>query len=320
MKRRLIAIVLPAVLTLIVAACSADPTPTSPPAPTATSAGPTATPTRAPTPTPTPLAPLAAIAEGCEPTADGTVFEVAEFVVEDAQFELGMGSDGFWRYDAEARVSSRAGSGILMTVETGDTIRIGTLSSSASSTVAHGLTVAGLGIDIELAPGASQEAVEIVACEPGRYVIDDYRDAGTHGLAEILVEKRAPKSRPPIVFEIDEIVMEDNKIELRIGTEPYWGYAARDRLSSTEGDGLLITAFVGDTLEIGAVRQSDDRSSKDHTLTIEGLGVEIPTAGRLPLRDPEAEKVVIQFDNPGTFVVDDSSDPGAHGKFVIVVE
>ena len=276
----------------------------------------------APTPTPTPLAPLLAVVEGCEPSADGTVFEVAEFVVEDAQFELRMGSEGFWRYAAGARVSSRAGSGILMTVESGDTIRIGTLrASSARSTVPHGLTVAGLGIDIELAPGDSQEAVDIVACDPGRYIIDDYRDAGTHGLAEIVVEKRAPEVRAPIVFAINEIVMEDNKIELRMGSEPYWGYAAGDRLSSTEGDGLLITARVGDTLQIGAVRQSDGRSSKDHFLTVDGLGVDIPTAGRLSLREaPDADPVVILLDKEGTFVVGDSSDPGAHGKFQIVVE
>ncbi len=321
MNRRLILIVLPVVLTLIVGACSADPTPTSAPAPTATPPGPTATPTRVPTPTPTPFAPLVAVSEVCEPSADGTVFEVAEFVVEDSQFELRMGSEGFWRYDAEARVSSRAGAGILMTVETGDTIRIGTLRASSSrSTVPHGLTVAGLGIDIELAPGDSQDNVDIVACDAGRYVIDDYRDAGTHGLAEIVVEKPKPTVRAPIVFEINEIVMEDNNIELRMGSEPYWGYAPNDRLSSRQVD-LLITARVGDTLSIGAVRTSEDRSTKDHTMTIEAFGVSILTTGRLSTReDPDQDPVVILLDKEGTFLVDDSSDPGEHGKFVIVVE
>ena len=313
---------LPVVVTLIVGACSADPTPTSAPAgtPTATSApSPTATPTRAPTPTPTPLAPLLAVAEACEPSESGTVFEVAEFVVGDGQFELVIGSEGFWRYDAAERVSSRARSGILMTVESGDTIRIGKLSSS--STDPHGLTVAGLGIDIELAPGGSQDNVDIVACDPGRYVIDDYRDAGTHGLAEIIVEKPVPLARPPIVFEIDEIVMEDGKIELRIGDEPYWGYAAKDRLSSAEGDGLLITVRVGDTLAIGAVRMSEDRSTVDHNMTIEGLGIDIPTAGVLSLREaPEADRILIVFDKEGTFAIDDSVDPGTHGTFNIVVE
>ncbi len=320
MKRRLLLIVLPTVVALV-GACSADPTPTSPPADAPTPSGPEATPTRAPTPTPTPLAALLAVAEGCEPSEDGTVFEVAEFVVEDGQFELRMGSEGYWRYDAERRVSSRAGSGILMTVATGDTIRIGTVRASSSrSTVPHGLTVAGLGIDIELAPGASQENVEIVACEVGRYVIDDYQDAGTHGLAEIVVEKPVPLARPAIVFEIDEIVMEDNKIELRIGATPYWGYAAGDRLSSTEGDGLLITVRVGDTLSIGAVRMSEDRSTIDHNMTIEGLGIDIPTAGVLSLREaPDADRILISYDTAGTFFVDDSVDPGTHGKFTITV-
>ena len=316
--------VIPVVVMLIVGACSADPTPTSPPTPAATAAdtpGPAAS-TRAPTPTPTALAPLLAVAEGCEPAADGTVFEVAELVVEDRQFELRMGSEGYWRYDPEARISSRAGSGILMTIETGDTIRIGTLRASSSrSTTPHGLTVAGLGIDIELAPGASQENVDIVACEPGRYVIDDYRDAGTHGLAEIIVEEPAPTFRAPIVFEIDEIVMEDGKIELRIGNEPYWGYAAKDRLSSAEGDGLFIEVNVGDSLSIGAVRMSEDRSTIDHNMTIEGLGVDIPTAGVLSLREaPDADRIIIKFDKAGTFFVDDSVDPGTHGKFMIVVK
>ena len=315
--------VIPVVVMLIVGACSADPTPISPPTPAATAAdtpGPAA-PTRAPTPTPTALAPPLAVAEGCEPADGGTVFEVAELVVEDRQFELRMGSEGYWRYDAEARISSRAGSGILMTIETGDTIRIGTLSASSSSSGPHGLTVAGLGIDIELAPGASQENVDIVACEPGRYVIDDYRDAGTHGLAEIVVEEPAPSFRAPIVFEIDEIVMEDGKIELRIGSDPYWGYAAKDRLSSAEGDGLLITVRVGDTLSIGAVRMSEDRSTIGHHMTIEGLGIDIPTEGVLSLREaPGADRILIVFDKEGSFFIDDSVDPGTHGKFEIVVE
>ena len=153
---------------------------------------------------------------------------------------------------------------------------------------------------------------------PGTFFVDDSSDPGEHGTFEILVEAAGPVATTYVILEI---VMEDNKIELRMGSEPYWGYAANDRLSSSEGDGLLITAKVGDTLQIGAVRTSDERRTKDHYMTIAAFDVNILTTGRLSTReDPDQDPIVILLDKAGTFSVDDSSDPGEHGTFEIIVE
>ena len=66
---------------------------------------------------------------------------------------------------------------------------------------------------------------------------------------------------------------------------------------------------------------SEDRSTIGHHMTIEGLGIDIPTEGVLSLREaPDADRILIVFDKAGTFFVDDSVDPGTHGKFVIIVE
>ena len=114
------------------------------------------------------------------------------------------------------------------------------------------------------------------------------------------------------VYQVDRISIEDGKIEFRLAADAYWGYDADVRLYSDEGDGILITVKVGDTLKMETLAVSGSRSTKPHNLTIEGMGIDFMPEGRDPYE--------IAFETAGTFAVDDSTDPGEHGKFVIVVE
>ncbi|MCH7608190.1 MAG: hypothetical protein IIC94_06465 [Chloroflexi bacterium] len=303
--------VLPVLVTLVAAlaaACGADATATPTEAPPATAA-PEATATPEPTPTPT-IAPPA-ITEACTPEEGGTLYEVSEFVVEDGSFELVMGAEAYWGYEAGARVSSTAG-GIIIKVSPNDVIRIGTVRSASTANL-HAFTVAALGVDIALVPGGSQDGVEIAICELGSYAIDDNTDRGRHGLAEIVSSERKEPAGGPVIYVLDNWVVEDGNFELRMGSEPYWGYEAEARPTSKTGDGIVMTANVGDTLQFGRLRQSGSRSTKPHNFTIEGLGIDIP------LGDAAVEPFEIVLTIEGTFIIDDSTDPGEHGKAVLIV-
>lgn len=305
-------LVLPALVTLVAvlaAACGADPTATPAEAPSATGTA-ISEPTATPEPTPTPTIAPPAIAEACTPEEGGTVYEVAEFVVADDSFELRMGAEAYWGYEAEASVSSTSG-GIIIKVSPNDVIRIGTV-RSASTVNLHAFTVAALGVNITLVPGGSQDGVEIAICELGSYAIDDNTDRGRHGLAEI-VSKERKAIGGPVVYVLDNWVVEDGNFELRMGAEAYWGYGAEARPNSTTGDGIIMTANVDDTLQFARLRQSGSRSTKPHNFAIEGLGIDIPLA------DGAVEPFEIVLTIEGTFTIDDSTDPGEHGKAVLIV-
>ena len=114
------------------------------------------------------------------------------------------------------------------------------------------------------------------------------------------------------VYAVDQFVIEDGKFELRMGSQPYWGYEAQQRISSTDGDGIVMTVKVGETIAFDIFTVSGRRSTKPHQFTIEALGIDIVPPGREP-QD-------FTFDTAGTFVIDDSSDPGEHGNAKIIVE
>ncbi len=307
--KRLVLPVLVALVAALAAACGADPTATPTEGPPATTTGaPEATATPEPAPTPT-IAPPA-VADACTPEEGGTVYDVSEFVVQDGFFELVMGAEAYWGYEAEARVSSTEG-GIIIKVSPNDVIRIGNV-RSASTVNLHSFTVAALGIDITLVPGASPGGIEIAICELGSYAIDDNTDRGRHGLAEIVSKERKAVGGP-VIYVLDNWVVEDGKFELRMGPEPYWGYDAESRPTSTTGDGITMTANVGDTLQFARLRQSGSRSTRPHNFTIEGLGIDIPLA------DAAVEPFEIVLTIEGTFTIDDSTDPGEHGKAVLIV-
>ena len=72
---------------------------------------------------------------------------------------------------------------------------------------------------------------------------------------------------------------------------------------------------VGDTLNVGTVRRAGSRTTKLHYFTIEALGID-----HAMVSGGSIEPLVLEFTDPGTIVVDDSSDPGEHGVFKIIVE
>ena len=307
--KRLGLVMLPAVLMLLVAACGDDPTATPRPTATPTSAPePTATPEPPPAPTATPTT-----APEPEPAAefDGT-YVLRDVVVEDGKFELRMGPTAYWAYDAEQRIPTIPG---LIEIVMGP-IRVGEIISFARcrqsgrrSTKPHNFTIEGLGIDFE---PVGREPYSITFDTAGTFVIDDSTDPGEHGTAKIIVEGEAVAAAG-VTYEINTISIEDGKIELRMGAEAYWGYAADQRdINSNEGDGWVITVNVGDALNIEVLAVSGRRSTKPHSFTIEGLGIDFEPVGREPYS--------ITFDTAGTFVIDDSTDPGEHGTAKIIVE
>ena len=307
--KRLVLPVLATLVAALAAACGADATATPTEGPPATATA-VSDPAAAPELTATPTIAPPTIADACTPEEGGTVYEIAEFVVEDGNFELVMGAEAYWGYEAEASVLSTAG-GIIIQVSPNDIIRIGTV-RSASTVNLHAFTVAALGIDVTLTPGGSQDGVEIAICELGSYAIDDNTDRGRHGLAEIVSKERKAVGGP-VIYVLDNWVVEDGNFELRMGPEPYWGYEAEARPVSKTGDGIIMTANVGDTLTFERLRQSGSRSTKLHHFTIEGLGIDIP------LGDAAVEPFEIVLTIEGTFTIDDSTDPGEHGKAVLIV-
>ncbi|MEE8146519.1 MAG: hypothetical protein V3T24_02850 [Longimicrobiales bacterium] len=133
-------------------------------------------------------------------------------------------------------------------------------------------------------------------------------------LARLLPEVEAVVLEAGSTYVVSAIVMEDNLFELRMGSDAYWGYDPDSRPKSNAGDGLVLAVRVGDTIHVETLRQSGSRSTKPHHLTIEGLGIE---------HDLSVDRVepfeIGPFTEPGEYIIDDSSDPGEHGGFKIVV-
>ena len=314
--KRFVLPVLATLIALLAAACGADPTATPTEGPPATATA-VPEPPATPAPTATATVPPPAIAAACTPEEGGTVYEVSEFIVEDASFELVMGTEAYWGYEAEAHVSSTEG-GIIIKVSPNDVIRIGTV-RSASTVNLHSFTVAALGIDVTLTPGGSQDGVEIAICELGSYAIDDNLDRGGHGLAEIISKERKEPTGGPVIYVLDNWVVEDGNFELRMGAEEYWGYEAEARPVSKTGDGIIMTANVGDTIQFARIRQSGSRSTKPHHFTIEELGIDLNLDEVYGTGGGPVEPYEFVLTTEGTFVIDDSTDPGEHGKAVVIV-
>ena len=116
------------------------------------------------------------------------------------------------------------------------------------------------------------------------------------------------------IYDLDRFQIEDGLFQLRMGSESYWGYDAEARIDATEGDGIVMTIKLGDTLKFSRLGTSSSRTLTDHHLTIAGLGIdlEVPVGFRL-------EPWELKPDKAGEFVIDDSTDPGAHGKWLLIV-
>ena len=116
------------------------------------------------------------------------------------------------------------------------------------------------------------------------------------------------------VYKLDRFQVEDNLFQLRMGAEPYWGYNADERINATEGDGIVMTIKLGDTLKFDALRTSSRRTTVDHRLTIAELGIDVEVGPGVRIEPWE-----LKPEMAGEFVIDDSSDPGKHGKVLLIV-
>ena len=134
-----------------------------------------------------------------------------------------------------------------------------------------------------------------------------------------------------------DFVLEDDKIEVRIGDNPLFGYPAGTRPNTAIVD-IVMEVELGDTLVFNRLRQSGSRSTMAHRFTIEGMGIDIllddgrhgsdPPGGTVGDSDDPDNNFEITFTKPGEFPVTDST-PGPHGpaggdhgnaKFVVTGE
>ena len=117
----------------------------------------------------------------------------------------------------------------------------------------------------------------------------------------------------PTVYRPNRFRIEDGFFQLRMGSEPYWGYGAEDRIDSTAGDGIVMTIKLGDTIKFNRLENRTDVEMIHH-FTIAELEIDIEMAPALRIEPYE-----LKPDKAGEFVIDDSSDPGAHGKALLIV-
>ncbi|MCH8847558.1 MAG: hypothetical protein IIC32_01115, partial [Chloroflexi bacterium] len=156
--------------------------------------------------------------------------------------------------------------------------------------------------------------------------INDSTDPDGHGVAKIIVEGEA-MAGGPTTYTFGDFVLEDGKFELRMGATAYFGYDAEQRIPTIPG--LIEIVFgpiqVGDTLSFARCRQSGSRSTKEHRLTIDALGLDhnlYGDTGGGPIGDSDdtSNNCEFTFDAPGEFLFYDSTDPDGHGVAKVIVE
>ena len=128
-------------------------------------------------------------------------------------------------------------------------------------------------------------------------------------------------------WTVDDFVLEDNKFELRMGPNAYWGYNADQDIPTIAGliEIVMGPIQVGDTVSFSRCRQSGSRSTKPHRMTIEKLGIDHKLSadeggGSVGDNDDPTNNCEFTFTAPGEYIIDDSSDPGAHGVAKFIVE
>ena len=174
--------------------------------------------------------------------------------------------------------------------------------------------------DIELRGGAflvklwDTETETLLATTPWLVCGQSRENAWCEAAAETALVPEPVVEGAGTVYKLDRFQVEDNLFQLRIGGTSYWGYDVESRINATEGDGIVMTIKLGDTLKFDRLGTSSSRTTVDHRLTIEGLGIDLEIGPGFRLEPWE-----LKPDKAGEFVIDDSSDPGAHGKVLLIV-
>ena len=143
----------------------------------------------------------------------------------------------------------------------------------------------------------------------------------------------SPTPEPPAAFDGTYVlgmflVQGDGPFQLRMGSEPYWGYFAEQRIDTGQTAIVMGPIQVGETISFDACRSR--RTTEPHHLTIEKLGVDYnldsaeiagPAEERSTgARDDPNNNCEFTFDAPGEYLIDDDLHPGAHGVAKIIVE
>ncbi len=315
----------------LLAACGSDPTPT----PVPQSNQPTPTPTFAPKATPTPTA---------TPTpqpapADPVAWLVERWEINDDKWLIRIGDTDKWGHAAGEEVPSNTAEGFTVTVRQGDIIYLESLRSSSSGTTrTHNFSITEYGIDIPVSSG-DRFPYTFTADKMGEFAIHDSL-GDDHGPATLIVlaagEWSAGAANQPDAAEwqaeqdaiaaaaaaeaaggivaVDEIKVEDGLYELRVGTEPLFGYEANARPKSTDVGGIVITMKVGETLKIGEISSSGSRSTMAHGFSIVELGVEFI----IPAGESAGKNIEIKFDKAGEFnIIDTVGDIRGIAKIIV---
>ena len=118
-----------------------------------------------------------------------------------------------------------------------------------------------------------------------------------------------------VVYELDRFQVEDGLFQLRIGATPYWGYDVEQRINAPEeADGIVMTINLGDTLRFSRLNTSGSRTTKPHRLVIAELGIDVDVGPGVRIEPWE-----LKPDKVGEFLIDDPTDPGKHGKVLLIV-
>ena len=161
-------------------------------------------------------------------------------------------------------IATTLGSGIVIPLQTGDTIRFEQVRLSADATTAHYFTVTRAGIDGEEGldidfnlddgrfgsdpPGGPLDGYEITFTEPGQYIISDSAHPGTHGSAKFVVTDADRGGR---LIVTGALIVDDVRFELRISeAEAQFGYAAGSQVVSRSlaDQVIFLSLLVGSAL------------------------------------------------------------------------
>jgi hypothetical protein len=235
----------------------------------------------------------------------------------DTAWELRMGSEALWGYEAAARIRTDETGDISIFLNKGDKIVFTNGFVTPSGNVAtYVLAIEGLGVHVSLPPGSdTNQGIELAFDEPGVYEVTDPSDPDhVQGKFFIYVKDAAAL---PATYILDEIRLRDDAYELRMGTEALWGYDPEARVLSSEVGTIRVVLNAGDKIVLpdGLTAGSSNTVTANITIDAIGLNVTVP-----PGTDTN-QGIELKFDEPGVYEVYDSVDPErVQGEFFIIVQ
>jgi len=238
-----------------------------------------------------------------------------EIRVRDGAFELRMGADAAWGYEAEARIRSDKVDEVRIFLNAGDKLVLPDgITAGGSNETTSFFTIDVLGLDVELPPDTdSNPGIELLFEESGTYRVYDSSDPTNAKGAFFIYVKDA--TALPSTYILDEVRVRDGAFELRLGDSPAWGYEAEERVRSDKVDAIRVVLHAGDKLVLpdGITAGGSNETTNFFSLDVLGLNIELP---------PDTDSnpgIELAFDEAGVYPVYDSTDP-AKGNFWIIVQ